>query len=197
VHRLDKDTSGVLLITKSDLAHTRMSEVFAAHRLERRYWALCYGAPYFPDGKSDGRLVTKIGRHPTDRKKMSANVARGREAITDVRVLETYSGARAPTASLVEARLETGRTHQVRVHLTHLGSSVLGDPLYGAPSSRAAKWTVLPPAIQAIIRSLPGQALHARLLAFEHPITGQSLRFEGEPPAVFSALRQALLEIRR
>ena len=197
VHRLDKDTSGVLVITKSDLAHTRMSEVFAAHRLERRYWALCYGVPHFPDGKTEGRLTTKIGRHSADRKKMSVQVERGREAITDVRVLETYGSPRSPLASLVEARLETGRTHQVRVHLTHLGSSLLGDPLYGTPSSRASKWTALPNALQALVRALPGQALHARVLAFEHPITGQALRFEGAPPPEFSALRQALLEIHR
>lgn len=196
VHRLDKDTSGVLLITKSDLAHTRMSEIFAAHRLERRYWALCYGIPRFPDGRHEGRLSTKIGRHPTDRKKMSAQVDRGREAITDVKVLEVFGGARTPVASWIEARLETGRTHQVRVHLAHLGASLLGDPLYGTPSSRASKWTALPASVQSLLRQIPGQALHAHLLAFEHPITGEALRFEGEPPHQFSALRSALREIR-
>jgi 23S rRNA pseudouridine1911/1915/1917 synthase len=196
VHRLDKDTSGVLLITKSDLAHTRMSEVFAQHRLERRYWALCYGVPKFPDGRSDGRLITPIGRHPTDRKRMSTQVERGREAITDVRVLACFRSPHTAVASWIEARLETGRTHQVRVHLAHLGASVLGDPLYGVPSTRAHKWTSLPLGVQTQIRALPGQALHARMLAFKHPISGKDLHFEGEAPTQFLKLLGALQEIK-
>jgi 23S rRNA pseudouridine1911/1915/1917 synthase len=183
VHRLDKNTSGAMVVSKSDAAHQRLVEIFAAHDLERRYWALCFGRFSLP-----ARIETTIGRNPTDRKKMAANVPGGRRAVTHTRELAHY-GAHA---CWVEARLETGRTHQVRVHLTAHQNSIIGDPVYGTPTSKNHKWLALPDAARACAQKLPGQALHARVLGFEHPITGQKLYFEAEPPALFTELQAAL-----
>ena len=121
---------------------------------------------------------------------MAMNVKGGREAVTHVRPLAHY-GAHA---CWIEATLGTGRTHQVRVHLTAHGNSLLGDPVYGTPTSKNTKWTALPARVQAAVRELEGQALHARVLGFEHPITGKALRLEAEPPAAWLALRKALEE---
>jgi 23S rRNA pseudouridine1911/1915/1917 synthase len=187
VHRLDKDTSGALVVTKTDAAHTKLSEVFARHDIERAYWALCYGVP------SGSRIESTIGRNPADRKKMMMNVKDGRKAATNIKVLEKYAVDDNETfASFVEARLETGRTHQVRVHLTGAGASILGDPVYGTPSNRQGKWLALPEDVREAVLKLPGQALHARVLGFEHPITGKKLRFEAEPPEAFALLAAAL-----
>ncbi len=190
VHRLDKNTSGALVVTKTDRAHVALSEAFARHEIERAYWALCFGAP------RPGRIESRIGRNPADRKRMAADVRGGRRAVTHVKILESYSGtAKAPCASWVEARLETGRTHQVRVHLTSAGGSVMGDPTYGVPTARAARWLALPESVRAAVERLPGQALHARVLGFRHPVTGRELRFEAEPPREFAGLLAALREI--
>jgi 23S rRNA pseudouridine1911/1915/1917 synthase len=191
VHRIDKDTSGALVVTKTDLAHTRMVETFAKHEIDRVYWALCFGADL---GQEERRIETLIGRNPQDRKKMSSQVKSGRKAITRYKTLERYahpnrSGA---FASLVEARLETGRTHQVRVHLTGAGISLLGDPVYGTPSQKQAKWLALPEEIRERVGSLPGQALHARILGFTHPVSGKKIYLEAEPPSAFHLLLQAL-----
>jgi 23S rRNA pseudouridine1911/1915/1917 synthase len=192
VHRIDKDTSGALVITKSDEAHRALAEVFSRHEIERSYWALCYGSPK----EREGHISTHIGRNPGDRKKM-ANVpestAGAREARSHYRVVEEYAQPRArPFASWIEVTLETGRTHQVRVHLTGLGHSLLGDPAYGTPGERATKWLALPGAIREAVEAMPGQALHARVLGFKHPLTGEPLRFEAEPPPAFARLREAL-----
>lgn len=182
VHRIDKDTSGALVITKTDAAHRKMVEIFSAHHIERAYWALCYGVPK----ELSGTIDTLIGRCPTDRKKMSCQVTSGRRAISHYKVLEQFTTEKgALAASLIEVRLETGRTHQVRVHLTSLGHSILGDPAYGTPTDRATKWLALPARVREAIRALPGQALHARVLGFAHPITGTPLRFEAPPPEAF------------
>ena len=189
VHRLDKNTSGAMVVTKTDEAHIAMVKIFSRHDIERSYWALCYRAPAF----KEKRIESLIGRNPADRKKMSMNVKHGRKAITDVRLIERYNREKVgPFASLIEARLETGRTHQVRVHLTGAGHSLLGDPVYGTPTARQTKWLNLPEEVRTLIESLPGQALHARVLGFEHPITKQKLRFEAEPPVAFSRLLRAL-----
>lgn len=190
VHRLDKLTSGALVVTKTDLAHQGMSELFSRHAIERKYWALCYRSL-----KSDQevRLESTLGRNPRDRKKIAMNVKDGRIAISHFRTLEKYSVSnRHPFASWVEARLETGRTHQVRVHLTHLDVSIIGDPIYGVPSDRQYKWTELPPDIQAGARQLTGQALHARSIAFQHPITGLKVQAEAPPPDEFLLLHSLL-----
>jgi 23S rRNA pseudouridine1911/1915/1917 synthase len=186
VHRIDKDTSGALVISKTDEAHRGLSALFASHDIERRYWAICYGAP-----KWDGELrcQTLIGRSPQDRKKMSTQVSEGREAVSIFRRLESFGlPQKAPFSSLIEAKLETGRTHQVRVHLHHLGHSILGDPVYGTPTSGQPKWKSLPNRVQSSTHELPGQALHARVLGFKHPITQRDLYFEAEPFPEFNKL---------
>jgi len=186
VHRLDKNTSGALVVSKTDAAHQKLVETFAAHAIERRYWALCYGRLNAPS-----KIESTIGRNPNDRKKMAMNVKDGRTAITHVRALGHY-GAHA---CWVEATLETGRTHQVRVHLTAHGNGILGDPVYGTPTSKNTKWLALPSEARRCVQKLPGQALHARVLGFDHPITGKPLRFEAETPAVFGELQAALMRL--
>lgn len=191
VHRIDKDTSGVMVITKTDAAHRKLSEMFSRHAIERRYWALCYGEPKL----KEGRVESLIGRNPKDRKKMSMQVKTGKTAITKYKVLEVFTtnrGGGKPFASLLEATLETGRTHQVRVHCTGLGCSLLGDPVYGTPTNTQAKWLALPEQVRKAVLKLPGQALHARILGFVHPITGEPLRFEAPMPAEFSELLDEL-----
>lgn len=189
VHRLDKDTSGALVVTKTDAAHQKMVETFSRHDIERRYWALCYGVPRDQYLK----IQSTLGRSPSDRKKMAMNVKDGKEAITEARLLERY-GKPTPYASLIEAQLHTGRTHQVRVHLTSIGTSIMGDPVYGTPTAQQAKWKALPRDLQQAIEALPGQALHARVLGFKHPITGEALRFEAPPPPAFALLLAKLKE---
>ncbi|OFY99889.1 MAG: hypothetical protein A2Z97_01945 [Bdellovibrionales bacterium GWB1_52_6] len=189
VHRIDKNTSGALVITKTDLAHQKLMKVFASHAIDRTYWALCYGIPK----TLSGTIETTLGRSPSDRKKMAVNVKGGRKAISHYKVLESfYNEKGSVTASWIEVKLETGRTHQVRVHLTALGCSIMGDPAYGAPTTRHTKWTALSPKVRTVISSLPGQALHARVLGFEHPVTGKKLHFEAEPPELFKALLSEL-----
>ncbi len=200
VHRIDKNTSGALVITKSDLAHTRLAQAFAVHDIERSYWALCYSSPDSTTRAADSRGVrieSKIGRHPTDRKKMSmtATSDAGRTAITYYRKEREYClPSKKPFASFLIATLETGRTHQVRVHLAGIGHSILGDPTYGPPTEKHPKWLALPAEVREIVSRLPGQALHARVLGFKHPITGAPLRFEAEPPTLFRDLMAKLNE---
>ena len=191
VHRIDKDTSGAMVITKDDLTHQGLSKLFSTHDIQRKYWALVYGAPKW----EKITLKTTLGRNPNDRQKMAVNIEDGREAISHFRVLEEFTVpglGKAPYASLVEATLETGRTHQVRVHLTHLGHSLLGDPVYGSPSDSQAKWRALPIVVQEAVRGLPGQALHARILGFLHPITAKPLHFEAEPFEEFNLVLKKL-----
>ena len=190
VHRIDKDTSGAIVITKSDLAHAGLSKLFAQHDIERKYWALCYGSPAWSDAFT---FSSTLGRSPQDRKKMAVNVEGGRKATSHFSCLQSY-GVPGKTlfASLIEATLETGRTHQVRVHLNHLHHSLLGDPTYGTPTSQQSKWKNLPSAVQEAVKKLPGQALHARILGFIHPVTGEKLHFEAEPFPEFQNLIQEL-----
>lgn len=188
VHRLDKETSGVMVVAKTDEAHRKLSEMFKEHSLHRQYWALCYGKMQI-SGKH--KVETKIGRNPTERLKMVPNIKDGRIAITFFETLESY-GKPKPYASLVQATLHTGRTHQVRVHATHLGASLLGDALYGTPTTKQDKWTRLPSIVQEQVLSLQGQLLHARVLEFKHPITAEALSFKTEPPTVFQNIRKAL-----
>jgi len=171
VHRLDKETSGVMVVAKSDAAHQVLSAAFADHHLERAYLALCH-APKLAD---QGRFDTLHGRHPQDRKRFSTQVPRGRRAVTDYVVLERFVDG----AALVRCRLETGRTHQVRVHLSEHQAPLLGDALYGSRESARS------PLIERV-------ALHAYLLAFAHPLHGQWLRFEQPPPTDFQHALQAL-----
>ncbi len=196
VHRIDKNTSGVLVVTKTNEAHLKLSKQFANHTIQRCYWALCYGVPLLKPLNTDLRhpsnppssmtIESLIGRHPIDRKKMSMQVKRGKSAISVVTLREGYAMPhKQPFASWVEIQIKTGRTHQVRVHLAGIGASILGDPVYGTPTPQHTKWTALPAPIQKAVKLLPGQALHARLLGFRHPVTEQFLLFEADPPPEF------------
>ena len=197
VHRLDKDTSGLLVVAKTDKAHQGLAKQFADHGrtgpLERAYLALVWGAPR----RQNGTIEAALERSNRNREKMQVvGEGRGREAITHFSLLERYppllrgQEETEPLASLIECRLETGRTHQIRVHMTHLGHPLLGDQLYG--SGFATKAARLPePARDALI-ALGRQALHAALLGFEHPVTGEELHFESEPPADFAKLQSEL-----
>jgi 23S rRNA pseudouridine1911/1915/1917 synthase len=182
VHRLDKDTSGVMVAAKTDAAHAGLSALFATHDIERVYIALTRGAP----SPFKGTVETLIGRSPSDRKKMAVLRAGGRNAITHYTVEARYGPPQRPLAGQVSCRLETGRTHQIRVHLASKGSPVLGDALYGSgPVSAPVR-----EAIQS--GGLTRQALHAAVLGFIHPITGERLRFETPLPADMAALRALL-----
>ncbi|MPZ40582.1 MAG: RluA family pseudouridine synthase [Rhizobiales bacterium] len=190
VHRLDKDTTGVMVVAKTDRAHAKLAAQFADHGrtgpLERGYLAFVWGVPDRPRGTID----QPIDRHPHARDKMAVR-AGGREAITHWEVLERYAGVDGkPVASLLACRLETGRTHQIRVHLAHAGHPLIGDSVYG-PGFRT-KVARLAPEAAAAVEALGRQALHAYLLAIEHPVTGQSLEFRLELPGDLARLRTYL-----
>ena len=170
VHRLDKGTSGVLVAAKHDRAHLALSEQFSVHTVKRIYQALIYGSPPEDTGKIEGI----IGRHPTERLRLSGKARHGKHAVTRWKVKERYG-----RISLVELRLETGRTHQIRVHLTEAGFPLLGDPLY--PDGGRCN-NIPDTQLRGMINRLGRQALHARCLGFIHPSTGQYIEFTTEPP---------------
>ncbi len=193
VHRLDKDTSGLLVVAKTDAAHQGLSKLFADHGrslpLTREYLAICWGAP----DRSSGTIEAPLGRHAIQREKMAVvPEARGREAVTHWRLLEKFGADREgkPVASLIACELETGRTHQIRVLMAHVGHPLLGDDVYGAGFKTKAKQ--LSPEAQEALAALGRQALHARALGFEHPVTGEELLFESAPPQDFARLLDAL-----
>jgi 23S rRNA pseudouridine1911/1915/1917 synthase len=192
VHRIDKDTSGLLVVAKTDAAHQGLAAQFADHSLERRYLAVVWGAPDPASSRLAGlpgiawepggvlRIEGRIGRHPGDRKRMTVLTSDGKPAVTRARVLERFGPPAAPDAALVECRLETGRTHQIRVHLSFAGHPLLGDTVYGRRRGKGP------------VASFPRQALHAATLGFVHPITGDALRFESPLPEDFERLLGAL-----
>lgn len=188
VHRLDKDTSGVMVAAKSDRAHRALAGLFADHGrsggLERSYLALAWGAPARDHGTIDAPLGRAADR--VRRAVVSAGRSDARHAVTRYAVLERFGAL----ASLVECRLETGRTHQIRVHMAHIGHPLIGDTDYGAGFGTRANRLAEP--ARGLARAFARQALHARLLAFPHPATGEPMRFETEPPADFRALMAAL-----
>lgn len=199
VHRLDKDTSGLLVIAKTDRAHKALAAQFKDHGrtgpLERIYQAFVWGLPE----RTQGTIDKPIGRSTSNRLKRAIGGADAKEAITHYAVAESYgasvdNGRRKAVASLLECALETGRTHQIRVHLAHLGHPVLGDAAYGAHFS--TKLDRLPDALAHAIRALPGQALHAAVLGFAHPITDEELHFEAPLPPTLTALIAALQDLR-
>ena len=168
VHRLDKDTSGLMLAAKTDRAHQSLSAQLSDRSLSRVYQALLRGTPR----QSEGVVDAPIGRHPTDRKRMAVSVKNGRPARTRYQVLESFPGF-----SLVQCRLETGRTHQIRVHMAHIGHPVAGDTVYGGGS----------------VLGLDSQCLHAKAIRFRHPVSGEEMAFESELPLQF---RQVLEKLR-
>ena len=176
VHRIDKDTSGLLVVAKSDRAHEGLAQQFKAHSIDRLYAAIVYGLPQ----PAAGTIDTWIGRSDMDRKKMAVHrEGRGKHAVTHYRTIERLSGA-----ALVECKLETGRTHQVRVHMAHLGHPLIGDPVY----SRERK------GFKTILETMRfrRQALHAKQLGFIHPVTGQKLSFDSALPADMQELLSEL-----
>lgn len=168
VHRIDKDTSGLLMVAKSDQAHLSLAKQIKARTVTRKYIALVHGNIL----EERGIIDAPIGRHPVDRKKMAVDVLRGKEAITNFRVLERF-----PEYTMVEARLKTGRTHQIRVHMAYIGHPVVGDPKYG-PKKRHL--------------DLQGQFLHAQVLGFNHPITGSYIEFFAPMPKLLEDIVELL-----
>jgi 23S rRNA pseudouridine1911/1915/1917 synthase len=188
VHRLDKDTSGLMVVAKTDRAHRALARQFAEHgkALRRGYLALVWGAPERPRGTID----KPIGRHPRVREKMAVRTG-GRAAVTHWEVLERYPGRDgAPVASLIACRLETGRTHQIRVHLASIGHPLLGDEVYGAGFKTKANQ--LADEAKSALEALGRQALHAYLLVVEHPSQGTNLEFRSELPDDLLRLRHSL-----
>ncbi len=195
VHRIDKDTSGLLVAAKSDEAHHGLAEQFATHTVERLYQAICYGVPDAGDPRLKGvrgvsfeaggtiKITTMLARHKTDRQRQAVLFQGGRHAVTRVQVIETFGS----TAALVYCRLETGRTHQIRVHMSHIGHALIGDPTYGGRRRLSDKV-----AGAEVAKSFSRQALHAASLGFLHPVTGDILRFEAPPPEDFLLLKNAL-----
>lgn len=168
VHRIDKDTSGVLVVAKNNTSHGKLSDKLKEHDIQRIYVAVAEGVI----AEDTGKIDAPIGRHPQERKKMAVNVKNGRRAVTYFKVLERFKNA-----TLLELRLETGRTHQIRVHLSYIGHPLIGDPVYGRKKQQYA---------------FNGQALHAKLLGFVHPGTGEYVEFEAEPPEEFNQLLEQL-----
>lgn len=195
VHRIDKDTSGLLVIAKSDAAHHGLAKQFEDHSIERRYLALCYGVPDIGEPRLKGirgvsfepgaiiKITTMLARHKTDRQRQAVVFQGGRHAVTRLKVIETFG----QHAAFVECWLETGRTHQIRVHAAHIGHSLIGDPVYGGRRKlpRGTKG-------EDEVKSLKRQALHATSLGFRHPVTGEVLHFESPLPSDLATLLAAL-----
>lgn len=198
VHRIDKETSGILVVAKTETAHAHLSAQFADHSVDRSYRAFVWGGPV----PLEDRIEGPIGRHPTDRKRM-AITAKGKPAVTYYATLARYGVPDIPLVTQLACQLETGRTHQIRVHLTHRGHPLLGDPVYGRPSKQAlaaytgaqrsgalARWDQ----IAAYVKDWQRQALHAAELGFIHPVSGEKLWFETPLPADLAALETFLAQ---
>ena len=183
VHRLDKDTSGVMMAAKSDAAHQKLTEMFAAHDLDRHYLAITWGMP----PETEGRIEAALGRSTRDRKKQAV-VPNGRYAATNWTVIRRLP----PFASIVECRLETGRTHQIRVHMAHLGHGVIGDPMYSKPMRSGQMPDAVARDCVAEILGFRLQALHAASLGFAHPVTDEALHFETPMPDDMAGLVAAI-----
>ncbi|MCT4682688.1 MAG: pseudouridine synthase, partial [Roseicyclus sp.] len=197
VHRIDKDTSGLLVVAKSDAAHHGLADQFAAHTVDREYVALCHGLPDQGDPRLKGvcgvsfepggvlKITTQLARHKTDRQRQAVLFTGGRHAVTRVTVEEPLG-----PVTRVSCRLETGRTHQIRVHMSHVGHALVGDPVYGGRRKVSEKQ--LGPALAARLNGFPRQALHAARLGFVHPLGGELLEFTADLPPDMDDLLQAL-----
>ncbi|WP_412555100.1 RluA family pseudouridine synthase [Shimia sp. MIT1388] len=196
VHRIDKETSGLLVVAKTDAAHQGLAAQFEAHTVERYYRAVCYGVPDANDPRLRGvrgvnfepgnimKVTTHLARHKTDRQRQAVLFEGGRHAVTRVRIVEPFGNP--AVACLVECWLETGRTHQIRVHMAHAGHGLIGDPVYGGRRKLGEKAIGIKGAAAA--KAFARQALHAAVLGFEHPVTGEDLRFEAPVPADMAQL---------
>lgn len=182
VHRIDKETSGLLVVAKNDLSHQGLAEQFAVHSCERTYLAFVYGVP----APLQGEINANIGRSPYDRKKMAIVPTGGKSAVTHYQTLKLCG----KTASLVQCHLETGRTHQIRVHLSSLGCNLIGDKVY--VKAKKSMVTGVSPEVREFINNFPRQALHAKTLGFVHPRTHEFLQFDSELPADLQNLAQIL-----
>ncbi|GGC62547.1 pseudouridine synthase [Siccirubricoccus deserti] len=182
VHRLDKDTSGVMVVAKTEQAHRALSDAFATRDLERDYLALAWGLPL----PSAGEIEGAIGRHPADRKRMAVVTRNGKPALTRYATERAWGAA----CALLRCRLATGRTHQIRVHLAEAGHPLIGDPVYLRRTPAAAR--LLPAVVRNVLLAFPRQALHAATLGFRHPVTSQPLSFSSPLPADFVALIKLL-----
>lgn len=192
VHRLDKDTSGLIVVAKDDKTHRGLAKLFARHDIHRVYRALCRGVPVRRAGMVEGN----IGRHPTHRLRRAVVASGGKPATTHYQVTESFG----QVASLLELRLETGRTHQIRVHMSHLGHPLLNDPMYGGSGKgRGGPLkgldAVSAAALDASLDGLHGQALHAAELGFTHPITSEELRFASPLPPAFETTLEILRRV--
>ncbi len=197
VHRIDKDTSGLLVVAKSDAAHHGLADQFAAHTVEREYSAICHGLPDPGDPRLNGvrgvnfeaggvlKITTQLARHKTDRQRQAVLFQGGRHAVTRVRVEESLG-----PVTRVSCRLETGRTHQIRVHMAHVGHGLVGDPVYGG--RRRVSDKVMGQAMAAQLNGFSRQALHAARLGFEHPVTGEMMEFSADLPPDMADLVQGL-----
>jgi 23S rRNA pseudouridine1911/1915/1917 synthase len=191
VHRIDKDTSGLLVVAKTDRAHHGLAAQFEKHTVERHYRALVHGVPDAGDPRLRGvkgvsfeagnimRVTTQLARHKTDRQKQAVVFQGGRHAVTRARIVEACGTP--PAVSLMECWLETGRTHQIRVHMAHAGHGLVGDPVYGGRRKLPAR--ALSEQATDALRAFSRQALHAATLGFDHPVTGETRRFESPLPA--------------
>ncbi|MDU8926026.1 RluA family pseudouridine synthase [Alisedimentitalea sp. MJ-SS2] len=190
VHRIDKDTSGLLVVAKSDRAHHDLAEKFAAHDIERHYLALVHGVPDASDPRLRGvrgvsfepgnilKITTQLARHKHDRQRQAVLFDGGRHAVTRARIAGQFGTP--PVLALMECWLETGRTHQIRVHMAHAGHGLIGDPVYGGRRKLSEK--ALTANAMAAIKAFPRQALHAATLGFAHPVSGEAMRFEAPLP---------------
>ena len=185
VHRIDKDTSGLLVVAKNDEAHAFIAKQFEEHSIKRSYLVFVYGIIR----PLHGKIETLIGRNKTNRQKMSADVIRGKDAITNYETLEVFKGNKIPDISLVKCILETGRTHQIRVHMSHKGNPILGDQTYG---KKIKKIRGIDQEFEEILKSLKRQALHAHTLGFVHPKTNEEVFFASELPDDLNKLKNRL-----
>lgn len=185
VHRIDKDTSGLLVAAKNDMTHKALCTQFAEHSIERTYYALVYGVMV----PAEGRIETLIGRSPYDRKKMAVVRKNGKNAVTNYKTLKAFKNA----ASLVQCNLETGRTHQIRVHLSSKGCPLIGEPLYG--KNKRLEGKAIDEDVRNYVNSFARQALHAKSLGFVHPRTGAFMQFDSDLPEDFFELLATLEKI--
>ena len=199
VHRIDKDTSGLLVAAKSDRAHHGLAAQFEKHTVDRHYLALCHGEPDASDPRLRGvrgtsfemggilKITTQLARHKTDRQRQAVLFSGGRHAVTRARVEEGFGAV-----ALINCWLETGRTHQIRVHLSHAGHALIGDQTYGGRRKVAPK--VMGEALAAELNGFPRQALHAATLGFRHPVSGDELSFEAPLPEDMATVLEKLRE---